>query len=314
MRRFEVKGPPSRWVVRGGRPAEVIRFHGGMPSYEHGRDRKLVVFDNLVAFGGHDDEIRVDPAGCAIVGRTNTTFLPVGYDAAAVRSVAGDHELCALHDDPDAMWEWRPLVYELTKDGMTRFGSQMELTWRWGLAEAIEERESLEDELRELAVAAVREKRPFDEYRADGDAAIAAWERERERRGMRWREAEKKADRLLLEHLAPAQRLDLKAYGWFYARGTINKLYRIQPGNGCAIANPRTREVGVSLCLHPERWMPDGDVALATLLLIQSGPEGEEEMLAGARPRLGPVYSPSTRLERAAWERERELLPAPLPG
>lgn len=324
---IEVAGPASRWVARAGRPADVVwGNHDGIPSYESDTG-KILVYALLVAnevAGAHPQN------GMASVGRTTMLF-PHDYGMVATRTVcAGDHELAALHDDPDAAWVWRPLIYEIGT-GLTRRGSQEELLWRWSLHEMDAHRQDVDDQLSSFVLQQMfalrrrygcfppmrREpgqgkrlrknarKRAFREYAAEIERLQQVPAR------LPFQEADERADAILREHLNPQQLLDLDASGQFYARGTINRLYVIRPGNGAAIVNPRTRHELVSLCLHPEKWMPHADVALAITLAIESGPDGEEEMLAGARPRMNGQGRDSTRFDRAAWDRERALLPAP---
>lgn len=325
---IQVAGPPERWIVHGGRPSEVVRdTHGGIPSYESDTG-KILVYDLLVAF---DQPVKVLADGGVGVAFTATMLFPIGYAMAAARSVyAGDHELCALHDDPEAAWVWRPLVYRLGQD-LTRLGSQQELEWRWMLHEQREAREEIEAATGRFMVAQIQELRrrygrvPHLDRRRPGEWRLGKNARKRLHRDyvaevqrlhadpelLPALEANDRADLILREHLAPQQLLDLDASGGFYSRGTIHRLYRVELGNGAQIVDPETRRPVASMCLHPERWMPHADVALATKLAIESGPEREKEMLAGARTRWYGSVTPPTRGDRAAWERERNLLPSP---
>lgn len=124
------------------------------------------------------------------------------------------------------------------------------------------------------------------------------------------REANRRASDLLLEHLNPQQRLDFARSERFYVRGEANALYAVRLGDGAAIVDPRTREELVSICYHPEGWMPWEDVALATKLALESGIEGEALVLSTGRTR--PIRAPraASRAEREAWAMERELLRA----
>lgn len=325
---IQVEGPPERWVVRGGRPADVVMdTHDGIPSYESDTG-KIVVYDLLVAA---ERRAFLDRGDVAVAAR-KTMLVPRGYSMCAARSVCvGDHELCALHDDPDAAWVWRPLVYEVAGD-LRRFGSQQELEWRWALQQMNEARDDvdaaigvflLQQALRvkklygrmppldrktpgEKRLRKNARKRLYREYAAEVDRLYRMPER------LPFMEANERARAILREHLCPQQQLELEATNAFHVRGTLNPLYRIELGNGAQIVSPRTRQPFASLCLHPERWIPHADVALATKLAIESGRDREEEMLAGARVRWYPGPTPARRLERDAWDRERELLPAPL--
>lgn len=276
----------------------------GMPSFES-EHRMLVVYDCLIAFRAASARKVANVAGID----EDFMFIPRLYGEVAFRSaVVGDHELVALHDDPDAVWSWRPLVYRLAPFGMTRLGSQQELQWRWGLAEVERHKLELQGDLADLGAKCAEEGKSFEEYRELGEALIA------ESMGgqLEQTRADARAAAILREHLNAQQRIDLEAAGHFFVRGQINRLYRIEPGNGAAIVHPETRRELVSICLHPERWMPHDDVALATKLLIESGADGEREMLEGGRSRYRGGRTRSTRPERRAWELERDLLPAPL--
>ncbi len=325
---IQVDGPPSRWIAKGGRPARVVEeTHDGIPSYESDTG-KILVYDLLVA----TQRRGFLPGQDRAIALNELMFTPRGYGMCAALSVlVGDHELCALYDDPDAAWVWRPLLYRLN-GGLERFGSQQELEWRWSLQEMTEHRHDVEEGLGRFIAKQVDELRamygrvPALERRRTGEKrlrknarkriyrAYAAEEARLQREALRlpFMDANDRADAILREHLNPQQLLELDATGAFYVRGTINELYSIRLGNGAAIVNPRTHHLMASLCLHPERWMPHADVALATKLAIESGPEREQEILAGARVRwLGPGR-PSFERDRYAWNRERDLLPAPL--
>lgn len=280
---FDLRGPPSRWVSRGGRPAQTVRDYKpspGLPSYES-ENGIILVFDLMVIL---EKEASFTMYG-TFAGATLDRFMlmPRSYGAAAVRDIlAGGEGLCCLHDSPDALWTWRPILYRLGISGLERLGSQGELVWRHALVDAVLER---------------------------GEAIEAGVEPPYRFRETRMGEAIDRARALLLEHLDWMQALDLKALGHFFAAGEVNKLYKIRPGDGFAIVDPVTREELLSLCLHPETWLPDGDVALATLLLIQQGAAGEEKLLSGARSYLrgGRTRSRATRGEIKAYELERAL-------
>jgi hypothetical protein len=324
---IEVKGPPSRWVVRGGRPSDVVmETHDGIPSYESDTG-KILVYDLLVAAERRGTAVM---EGHAVAIR-ETMLVSRGYSMVAARSVCvGDHELCALYDDPDAAWVWRPLIYRLGQ-ALVRLGSQQELEWRWSLQEMNEARQDVFAELGEFMIGQVLElrrrygsvppitrkeggkrlrknarKRLHREYEAE----VARLYRMPDR--LPFMGANERADAILREHLCPQQLLDLDATAAFYVRGTLNRLYRVELGNGAQIVDPETRTTIASLCLHPERWMPHADVALATKLAIESGPEREEEILAGARVRWLSSGRASRPRDRYAWDRERYLYPEPL--
>lgn len=302
---IQLDGPPRRWVPRHGRPAPCLDRSDGLPAYESDLGA-LLIMETLFAF----DRRTVYLIG-SIGSVSDPILLPRSYMAAAVRDVlAGGEGLCALHDDPDAVWSWRPLLYHVTPDGVRRFGSQEELGWRQGLAETQVRKAELWDELANHALECHRAGVPFEEAVESGAAIMDAWNADPP--GLPMTEATVRAEAILREHLCPQQLLDLEASGSFVVRGTVNKAYRVRLGNGCEIVSPETHRPFVSMCIHPETWMPDADVALATKLLIESGPDGENELLAGARTTaMPPPRRASFRWERHARDLERALIPAP---
>lgn len=313
-----LKVPPGpRTVADRGRPALCLP-HEGMPAYES-ESGTLLVMESLIAFfGGKGD------SGAPLL-------LPVSYGMATLRAPSG---LTALHDDPDAIWSWRPVIYTLKITTTERMGSQQELAYRRGLHDVNMVTADLQDEGEAFMIGQVKamkkrygripsivlqpgerkfrlpknaRKKMFREYRAFIEELNS-----REQPDLPYQLANKKAEALLREYLSPQQRLDLACDDCFYVRGTINRLYCIRLGNGAAIVHPETHEEMVSLCIHPDDWIPNEDVALSLKMMIESGPEGEEELLAGARARpLGPSPKPTAE-DRYAWDIERSLLPAPL--
>lgn len=302
---IELDGPPARWVAEGGRCAPALRPVHGLPAYETATGA-ILVMEALVAFGS----VTFDMVG-PIARPSDTMLIPRHYRGAALRDIlAGGEGLCALHDAPDAMWSWRPILYRMRQGWASRLGSQEELSWRQGLVEATVKVMEDRDELANLAAQCHAEGLDLDESMRRGIDLI----REQKARpsGLAIFAANEKAGRLLLEHLAPLQRVDLELTGTFLVRGTVNALYRVRLGNGCEVLSPETHRPFLSMCIHPETWLPDADVALATKLLIESGPDGENELLAGARVTdMGPPRRGSTAWERKARDLERDLLPAP---
>lgn len=284
-----VKAPAGRSTTsRGGKPAEVVP-HGGMPAYES-ESGTLLVMECLVAFfGSHGD------SGAPLL-------LPRSYGMVSGRAPTG---LAALHDEPDAVWSWRPLLYCLKISTTERLGSQNELGYRRGLNDAFYSNMALDQEMLELGAACLQEKVPHEEYLRQAHELIE------ERELLPFTRANLRARELLLEYLAPQQRLEYVRDDGFHVRGTINPLYWVAVGNGASIVDPRTHEQAVSLCLHTDDWIPDADVALATKLLIESGPAGEKEMLEGARPRVVRRQLAVRDVDVRAWEIERHLLPSP---
>lgn len=284
------------------------------------------------------DREREQPDPARVVGNVAAldaltyTVLPFDYATVSFRSaVVGDHELVALHDAEDALWVWRPLIYTLHAAGIVqRHGSQGELEWRWGLAEAKRRTLEIDGDRGDFLVAQIEKVRkqygclPIID-RQPGQTGFRLPKNARKRLFREYREfvdgidrgefefvkAREKAEAILIEHLAPQQRIDYLAWNRFYVRGTINRLYVVRVGDGAAIVSPYNGETWVSMCIHPERWMPHADIALATKLLIESGPDGEEELLAGCRPTVFG-QRPATREQRYAWDGMRALLPPPL--
>jgi hypothetical protein len=210
---------------------------------------KGVVFESLLVLHTTDEH-----------GRVCRQYLPLRYAELAGWFPTG---FVTLHEQPGARRAYRPVAYferlsdeETPKPGtrdVVRQGSQMELGYR---------------------------------YRFVYDHVDGRWER-----------AERKALELLRSELNPQQRLELAARRAFGVWGDPELLdvgrhgirYWIQLGNGFTWICPWTGIVQVSFCFHPDEWIPDADVALATKLLIESGPEGEIEILKAARqyPRRG---------------------------
>lgn len=295
---------PANTVASGGRPAPIVPY-GGMPAYESERGA-FAVMECLV---------------CQISNRPDARFpmcLPRSYGMASLRAPTG---MTALHDDPGAVWSWRPLLYHLMYSHTEQMGSQGELAWRWGLHETQMVSADLGDEVyafvvrQAQAAAEAHDGIPFDDLpdetkRAMHDAYVEYVTELNERPlQLPFVKANARADRLLREHLNPQQRIDLEANNCFYVQGVVNRLYCVRLGNGAAVVHPETRAEVLSLCLHPEEWIPDADVALATKLLIDAGRDGEAELLEGARATSLRARTRPSAVERAAWERERDLLP-----
>lgn len=277
---FETRGFGRRHVSVGGAPAEALRHLDGLPAYES-ESRLLHVMECLVVFGGTTSH--------------EPTALPRSYDMAVARTQGGG--MTALHDDPDAVWRWRPCLYKLDCHRTQTLGSQQELEYRRGMWDARQLAAEREDRLYAFVVhQANREraryggklprrrlrknarKRAYREYLAFVDEVYV------EPIDLPFMEARRKADAILREHLAPQQLLELEARSRFHVRGRVNALYRIDLGNGFYVVDPTTLEPLVSFCLHTEEWIPHADVALAVKLAIDSGQDGEAEILAAANP------------------------------
>jgi hypothetical protein len=309
---FPRKGPTVRHVSRGGRPASALP-HDGMPAYES-ETGALLVMENLVVFPGGPEHPPM--------------ALPTSYMMVCVRT-QGDG-LTALHDDPAAIWSWRPLLYSLGWAQTQRMGSQQELEYRRGLWEVEAWKADVEEAGLAFITGQVMELRrrygrvpPITRDLGDGrrttgwrlpknarkrlHRAYQAWFDGQKLTTLPYAEANERAERLLRENLAPQQLLDLDRRGGFFVRGTINRLYFVDVGNGFGIVDPVSHEQKVSLCLHPDEWIPHHDVALATKLGIDGGKETEAELLGAARPRVTPTSGKPLPEERAAYRLEERF-------
>lgn len=290
-------------------PARALP-HSGLPAYEsdHGT---ILVMENLVVFGG---------------GHSHPPMLlPRSYHDVAVRT--NGEGLAALHDDPAAIWSWRPILYKLGAFDTQALGSQQELEYRrgiWDVNLANSEDNDADYEFIGAQLVEIRrrygripplERRPGETgWRLPKNARkrlhreYLAWASSKPvRERMPFVEARERAEAILYEHLAPQQRLDLARRRAFFVRGRINRLYRVEFGNGFAIVDPVTYQPIVSICLHPDYWMPHADVALATKLAIDAGEETESELLSAARSRPLPRVRPADREERAAHRLEERF-------
>lgn len=304
---IELDGPAERWQARDGKSAPCLARWDGLPSYETD-DGRILVYDSVWV---HAQVASVRASGGMADLGTSLLLSSRSYgEACFLSTVVGEHELVALHHDPDALWQWRPILHSLSTSGrMQRLGSQQELGWRWGQGEVLRRKAELEGRLQDVFQGCLDESASGEEfvrrYRLACDQARAQttdYELARDRAAI-----------VLREHLSPLQRIDLEAWGWFFCRGTANPLYQVYPGHGVWIVDPETRAARVTVCIHPEHWIPDDDIALACKMLIESGVEGEEELLAGGRSTVIPrkrTEKPATALERRAWHMEREMLPA----
>lgn len=115
-------GPPQRWVVRHGKPADCTV--DGMPSFVSSRDERLVVLDALMVWMTNDGQVRL---------------LSTWYGVCSI--VAQDDALVPLHHNPEALWEYRPQVYRLNAfTGWEIQGSQEEMQFRRQLADTMHAR------------------------------------------------------------------------------------------------------------------------------------------------------------------------------
>lgn len=300
--------PGPRDVSRHGAPAQSLPYDG-MPAYAS-ETGALFVMECVAVFPGGPQHPPM--------------LLPRSYMMAVART-QGDG-LTALYDDPEAKWSWRPLLYSLGFTHTQQLGSQQELEYRKGLWDV----QCYNADQRDALVALIVEEMaklealygrtvPYEQLRKNARKRMERNYREGVERlraaigeaTLPYVEANERAKRILREHLAPQQRIDLQKRGGFFVRGTINRLYFIEVGNGFSIVDPVTHRQTVSLCLHPEEWMPHDDVALATKLAIDSGEEGEAELLEAANPRLLAYDRHVTPHDRAAHRLEErfELYP-----
>ena len=174
-----------------------------------------------------------------------------------------------LHHSVDAMWKWRPLIYRWHAGRVWECqGSQGELEWRFALAETMQV------------------------LYADGEYTF--------------QDANCKADALLMDSLNPQQRIELLDNDTFRVRGFSGNLYRIRLGNGFELVSPWTGDPWALFCLHPEEWIPDADVALATKLLLEDE-ELEQEAIGNASYTKLP-YGKPVRVSHHVLKRLEEKL------
>jgi hypothetical protein len=286
------------------------------------KNRRIAVLECMAV---HNETRITEWRGAAHVGRLSWLF-PFSYDRVAARYPT---HLVPLHNSPQALRVWRPLFYRLGgPQGLTRFGSQHELEWRWALYLQTQATQRLFSEMLKMTRRLLKRRgldpgrlRELVDARLDGlddpddvDLAGAVDEFYRRERALydsepppEWVVARDRADAYLRDALSPQQRLDLAADDCFYVPGELNKLYSVRLGNGAGVVDPETRVELVSICYHPDAWMPHADVALATKLLIESGREGEEILLSEGQTRVVAKPRPATKLERELWKREQEI-------
>lgn len=176
--------------------------------------------------------------------------------------------------------EYRPMIYRRhALHWWQRLGSQMELAWRYGLGQM------------QIAMHSVEEGEEFD---PEVDFTMA--------------KADERADALLTDHLTPLQRLEHAATSEFRVRGgKTDNLYKIEDANGFAQIDEVTGDTLVSYCLHPDYWMPNADVALATKFQLED-PEMEIETVENARDTPYRRETIPTWEEVAASKIEKELM------
>lgn len=273
-------GVPWQWIAKDGFPAWIAgdptkeRATGGWPSSES--DDGFQVYENLIVMmkPGSDQEVRA---------------FPRFYHEMAQLAPGG---LAPQHHEPTQEWKYRPCIYRWAPFHETweRQGSQRELTWRYGLHQT-------------LALQAVAEEE-------GKDAALAQFIIDRAEH----RAAARKSEALLESMLAPTQLLECRLGDRFRViGGATGRYYRVVLGNGFAEVEPASDDERVNYCLHPEDWMPDADVALATKLNLEA-PDLEEDFVAAANDRVMTPKIPASPETRRRWtyavDMEREFIGA----
>lgn len=202
-------------------------------------------------------------------------LLPRWYNSAAV---IASEEMVPLHHTPGAWWKWRPCLYRRSLYGRWMMVcSQRELWWRKGLAMMTHALHSDDIEVQLSAIL-------------DMDMA------------------DQKARKLLAEFLTDYQKSELVLIHKFHVRGAATgNLYAIGLGDGFELVDEVTHEMVASYCLHPEAWMPDADVALATKFALEDEALEVETLENANMTYLGPSQRPTAALRRAR-DMERELI------
>jgi hypothetical protein len=215
-----------------------------------------------------------------------------------------------LHHEETQEWKWRPCLYtqHWTGAGWQQMGSQQELAWRYGLMKMMALKATAAEKIIEFAEedgdahGILESAETLEEALDEVMRAFAKSE------GFDMERADKRADELLRDHLNPFQRVELEIRGLFRIRSASGLMFEIGVGDGFRQVCPVTGRVLVSFCLHPEEWMPAGDVALAIKLQLED-PEREEALLEGARGSLINERAPLRESAVRAWEMERDLIP-----
>lgn len=257
--------------------------YGGEPAdwiARHGKPARVLGNRGMPSFEDEDGKLLVfELMVVQAPPLTGPMAFPRSYGfvcAVAPEGMAPLH-LAGTEGAPHEWWKWRPLVYRWKMDGWWQgLGSQQELTYRFGLCEAQHARYG------------------------DGDPALVM-------------QGEDRADRLLVKHLSPQQRLEFVATGDFRVVGArTSNVYRVTPTDGFDLIDAYTGDTVVSYCLHTEYWLPSGDQALAIKLALED-PELEVEVLEGARPYPRDERRRARMSDRLALrlERAHRMLPEP---
>lgn len=84
--------------------------------------------------------------------------------------------------------------------------------------------------------------------------------------------ARDRAEQLLVEHLTPQQREQLRANGYFEVE-VAGKTYRIRRGRAGNVRQVIEGREKLQLCIHPTEMVPDADTMLAQKLLLEADEE-----------------------------------------
>ncbi len=125
------------------------------------------------------------------------------------------------------------------------------------------------------AVRSIRERKdPSSEQRALWRQQEEDARRLEEKRKREEAEAKEKAEVLLLQHLSPQQKEDLRTKGCFFVEvgGETYQINRGYAGN-VKLLDTKSSKVRKSFCIHPRVRVPDADAMLAQKLLLQANPE-----------------------------------------
>ncbi len=89
------------------------------------------------------------------------------------------------------------------------------------------------------------------------------------------KEAEDRAEKLLLENLSLQQQLDYRERNYFVINGKSGRRYRIRRArSGNIDVIDKKGRVEHRLCAHPNEWVPDPDTNLAQKLMLEHDEEG----------------------------------------
>lgn len=265
---IEYPGPPSAWIVRGGKPADCLgdcrKRSGGMPSYEHEDQNGLVVYDFLIAAGEAHGSMML----------TSTWY--------GIAALVSPEETVPLHHTPGAWWVWRPMLYRRSIHGRWDcLGSQEELAWRYGLNQVQFARARIEDGDYDI-------DRDFTMAKADAKAKELLLENLTPQQAIEY-------------HASNGGEFCCRG-------GATKNLYKIDIGAGFYILSKLTREEAVSYCWHTEYWIPHDDVALATKLQLEDPELEEQVLVEGRPTMLpGPVERAQP-WAKIAMKMEAELL------